>query len=120
MNSEDDMWRRSYEYLPFAAGEGDIAKADTSDLQAAHRLMEPCNKKPPSTEIEISAHSLFTDDTYRSLIDTWILDEHLRVARVCRELGGRLESDRLSYPAPRPARSSLLGGCSRMSHDWPS
>lgn len=92
-DADFNRWQQSYEYLPFGSGEAETGNGSTSDLQAAHRLMEPCRKKPPSIEIEISPHSLITDDTYRSVIETWILDEYLRFARVCRELGRRLESE---------------------------
>lgn len=96
MNSDLRRWRRSYRYLAFGAGEEEITQSSTSDLQAAHRLMEPCKAKPPAFELELPMEkisSLLSEGTYFSYFDKVILDEALRYARVCRELAVRTESD---------------------------
>lgn len=114
MNPDLRRWRRSYKYLPFGAGEGDIAKASTSDLEAAHRHMKPCKDKPPGYEFQLSREEispLLSEGSLFPYFERLIIDEGLRYARVCRELAVRTESDRPER-ALGLLRSALLPGSS--------
>lgn len=123
VNPDLRTWRQSYKHLPFGAGEEEVNQASTSDLQAAHRLMEPCREKPPrGSEFQLSREkisSLFSEDTWVSYFRNLFLDENLRYARVCKELARRVEPGNPEL-ALHLLMSALLPGSSSLafeSHD---
>ncbi|GEM_PF-4385949 len=97
MNSDPELWLRSYEYLPFGAGEDKIAATETHKLESAYRLMAACKRKPPQVSLEYQAAQVLSIlihgyESLSSYCRTMVQDEVLRYARVCRELGKRMEA----------------------------
>lgn len=112
-------WTHSYKYVPSGAGEDEIANADTSALQAAHRVMTQCRVKPPAFQFHLSPQKMFallSEGTSFSYFDRLFLDEALRYARVCRELANRIQSDNPEL-ALTLLKSALLPGSSHLAFD---
>jgi len=118
MDADFEKWRRSYDHLAIGAAEDEIRNtSSTADLEAAHRLMEPCKQKPPAFQVELPGEqlsSLLSDPALsRQYFEKLVLDQSLRYARVCKELATRLEEHdtesalRLFDSALLPSASSL-------------
>lgn len=105
-------WQKSYEYLPVGSGEEEIANASTAALRAAHGLMEASNAKARQFTATLSPEEILhehADGTGSSYFRRLVLDESLRYARVCWELGTRFEVED-AEKASVLLRSALLPG----------
>jgi len=98
MDSDVTRWRRSYKYLPYDAGEEDIATADTRELLHAYRFMADCETRPagmaalvPPELTELAPQAAF--DATLGHMRGLFWNQALRFVRTCREVGRRLERD---------------------------
>lgn len=136
MDNDVERWRQSYVFLPTGAGEIEIANADTSALEGAHRLMAGCTVKPPPIEDVVTMEEFtgyFGEPVSEggpleadplAAMTKRVTDDGLRYARVCRELARR---QHLSDPdlALRLLDSAVLPGSCRFAfeayaglHEW--
>jgi hypothetical protein len=120
MDADFEKWRRSYDHLPIGAGDDEISNSSTDDLEAAHRLMEPCNEKPPGFQIELSGEQVSSFLSEPSLWSPYFhnlaLNEGLRYARVCKELATRVEG-RDGESALGLFKSALLPSASALAFE---
>jgi len=122
MQTDATRWRRSYKYVPWAAGEEEIANSQTGELRAAYRLMQSCKSRPPEYHFQLAipeALSLVSEGTLLPYFDKLILDQSLRYARVCREFARRVESENPELALGLLQAAILPGACALAfeSHD---
>ena len=119
MQTDATRWRRSYKYVPWAAGEEEIANSQTGELRAAYRLMQSCKIRPPRYEFQaanLEILSLASEGTLLPYFEKSILDESLRYARVSRELARRVESENPEL-ALSLLQAAILPGASALAFE---
>ncbi len=78
--AEHDHWKESYRWLPFGAGEEEIAACSTPALRQAYECMRSCSKRPPAFGVLtlpefFLGQELLTRSTLRRLVEDTVDEE---------------------------------------------